>query len=59
MIKKFTLNQEKFNSLISEFIAKYEFDENIDEEEKKDDDNDKDEKQIKATKSRKKHERKR
>ena len=33
----FTLDQEKFNSLISELIANMNLDENLDEEEKKDD----------------------
>ena len=46
-LKNLTLDQEKFNSLISEIISKMSLDENIDEEEKKDDENDNSEKQSK------------
>ena len=41
------LDQEKFNSLISELIANMNLDENLDEEEKKDDDKNNDDKQNK------------
>ena len=42
-----TLDQEKFNSLISKLIANMNLDENLDEEKKKDDEQDNDEKQNK------------
>ena len=42
-----TLDQKKFNSLISELISNMNFDENLDEEEKKDDDKNNDDKQNK------------
>ena len=42
-----TLDQEKFNSLISELIANMNLDENLDEEEKKDDEQNNDDKQNK------------
>ena len=41
------LDQEKFNSLVSELIAKMNLDENLDEEEKKDDDKNNNDKQNK------------
>ena len=41
------MDQEKFNSLISELIANMNLDENLDEEEKKDDENKNDDKQNK------------
>ncbi len=47
-LNDFTLDQEKFNSLISELIANMNLDENLDEEEKKDDDQNNDDKQNKA-----------
>ena len=46
-LNKFTLDQEKFNSLISELISNMNLDENIDEEEKKDDEQSNDDKQNK------------
>ena len=46
-LKDFTLNQEKFNSLISKLISNLSLDETVDEEEKKDDENDKNDKQSK------------
>ena len=46
-LNEFTLNQEKFNSLISELIANMNLDENLDEEEKKDDEQNNDDKQNK------------
>ncbi len=46
-LKDLTLDQEKFNSLISQIISNMSLDENIDEEEKKDEDNKNDEKQSK------------
>ncbi len=46
-LNEFTLDQEKFNSLISELIAELNLDENLDEEEKKDDEKNNDEKQNK------------
>lgn len=46
-LNKFTLDQEKFNSLISELIADMNLDENLDEEEKKDDEKNNDDKQNK------------
>ncbi len=46
-LNEFTLNQEKFNSLISELIANMNLDENLDEEEKKDDEKNNDDKQNK------------
>jgi len=42
-----TLDQKKFNSLISELISNMNLDENLDEEEKKDDDKNNDDKQNK------------
>ena len=44
-LKDLTLNQEKFNSLISKLISNLSLDETVDEEEKKDDENDKNDKQ--------------
>ena len=44
-LSDFTLDQEKFNSLISELIADMNLDENLDEEEKKDDEQNNDDKQ--------------
>ncbi len=38
-LKELTLNQEKFNSLVSKLISELSLDENIEEEEKRDDDN--------------------
>ena len=46
-LNEFTLDQEKFNSLISELIADMNLDENLDEEEKKDDEQNNDDKQNK------------
>ena len=46
-LNELTLNQEKFNSLISELIADMNLDENLDEEEKKDDEKNNDDKQNK------------
>ena len=46
-LNEFTLDQEKFNSLISELIADMNLDENLDEEEKKDDEKNNDDKQNK------------
>ena len=46
-LNDFTLDQEKFNSLISELIANMNLDEHLDEEEKKDDEKNNDEKQNK------------
>ena len=46
-LNEFTLDQEKFNSLISELIANMNLDENLDEEEKKDDEKNNDNKQNK------------
>ena len=46
-LNDFTLDQEKFNALISELIAKMNLDENLDEEEKKDDEQNNDDKQNK------------
>jgi cobaltochelatase CobT len=46
-LNEFTLDQEKFNSLISELISNMNLDENIDEEEKKDDEQSNDDKQNK------------
>ncbi len=46
-LNDFTLDQEKFNSLISELIADMNLDENLDEEEKKDDNQNNDDKQNK------------
>ena len=46
-LNDFTLNQEKFNSLISELIANMNLDENLDEEKKKDDEKNNDDKQNK------------
>ncbi len=47
-LKNLTLNQEKFNSLISKLISEMSLDENIDEEQKKEDENNKNEKQSKS-----------
>ena len=44
-LSDFTLDQEKFNSLISELITDMNLDENLDEEEKKDDEQNNDDKQ--------------
>ena len=46
-LNELTLDQEKFNSLISELIADMNLDENLDEEEKKDDEKNNDDKQNK------------
>jgi cobaltochelatase CobT len=46
-LNDFTLDQEKFNSLISELIANMNLDENLDKEEKKDDEKNNDDKQNK------------
>ncbi len=46
-LNEFALDQEKFNSLISELIANMNLDENLSEEEKKDDDKNSDNKQNK------------
>jgi cobaltochelatase CobT len=46
-LNELTLDQEKFNSLISELIAGMNLDENLDEEEKKDDEQNNDDKQNK------------
>ena len=46
-LNELTLNQEKFNSIISELIADMNLDENLDEEEKKDDEKNNDDKQNK------------
>ncbi len=46
-LNDFTLDQEKFNSLISKLITNMNLDENLDEEEKKDDEQNKDDKQNK------------
>ena len=44
-LKNLTLDQEKFNSLISQLIEKMRLDENIEEQEKTDDNDNKDDKQ--------------
>jgi cobaltochelatase CobT len=46
-LNEFTLDQEKFNSLVSQLIAGMNLDENLDEEEKKDDEKNNDNKQNK------------
>ena len=46
-LKGLTLDQEKFNSLISELITNMSLDENIDEQEKSDKENENDDKQSK------------
>ena len=46
-LNDFTLDQEKFNALISELITNMNLDENLDEEEKKDDEQNNDDKQNK------------
>ena len=46
-LKDLTLDQEKFNSLVSQIISKMSLDENIEEEEKKDKDNNDNDKQTK------------
>ena len=46
-LKNLTLDQEKFNSLISKLISEMSLDENIDEEQKKDEENNKNEKESK------------
>ena len=46
-LKDFMLDQEKFNSLISQLIADLSLDENIDEEEKREEENDNKDKQSK------------
>ena len=46
-LKDLTLDQEKFNSVISQIISEMSLDENIDEEEKKDEENNKSENQSK------------
>ncbi len=53
-LNDFTLDQEKFNSLISELIANMNLDENLDEEEKKDDEKNNDDKQNKPDNQEKK-----
>ncbi len=50
-LKDFMLNQEKFNSLISELISKMSLDEVLDDEEKKDDRNKNNDKQPKSQNS--------
>ena len=47
LLKDLTLDQEKFNSLISQLISNMSLDENINEEEKRDEENDNDDKQSK------------
>tara|TARA_Y100000591_G_scaffold254161_1_gene225832 strand:- start:8228 stop:10042 length:1815 start_codon:yes stop_codon:yes gene_type:complete len=47
-LKDLTLNQEKFNALISQIISNMSLDENLDEEKKRDDKNDKVDKQSKT-----------
>ncbi len=46
-LKEITLNQEKYNALVSKIISDMSLDENIDEEEKKDEENNKDDKESK------------
>ena len=46
-LKDLTLDQERFNSLVSELISNMSLDENIDEEQKRDEENKDDEKQTK------------
>ncbi len=46
-LKGYTLDQEKFNSLVSRLISKMSLDDKIDEEEKRDDENKNDDKQSK------------
>ena len=46
-LKDAALNQEKFNSIISQLISEMSLDENIDEKEKKNEENDKNDKQSK------------
>ncbi len=46
-LKELTLDQEKFNSIISQLITKMSLDENIDEQEKRDEKNDNEDKQSK------------
>ena len=46
-LKELTLDQEKFNSLVSQIISNMSLDENFDDEEKKDDENKNDDKQSK------------
>ena len=46
-LKDASLNQEKFNSIISQLISNMSLDENIDEEEKRDEENDNNDKQSK------------
>ena len=46
-LKEYTLDQEKFNSLVSRLISKMSLDDRIDEEEKRDDENKNDDKQSK------------
>ncbi len=53
-LNELTLDQEKFNSLISELIADLNLDENLDEEEKKDDEKNNDDKQNKPDNQEKK-----
>jgi len=53
-LNDFTLNQKKFNSLISELIANMNLDENLDKEEKRDDEQKNDDKQNKTDNQQKK-----
>ena len=46
-LKNFTLNQEKFNSLVADLITKMNLDENFDDNEKKNDENESKDKQSK------------
>ena len=46
-LKDLTLDQDKFNSLISELISNMRLEENIDEEQKEEEENNKDDKQTK------------
>jgi len=46
-LKNFTLNQEKFNSLVADLITKMNLDENFDDDEKKNDENESKDKQSK------------
>ena len=52
-LNDFTLDQEKFNSLISELITNMNLDENLDEEEKRDEEQNNDDKQNKPDKQEK------
>ena len=46
-LKNLTLDQEKFNSFISELISEMGLDENVDDDQKRDDENEQNEKQSK------------